>query len=188
MSSSILPRHIDARKASKQCARVSGIIQISELIRLAPSLYNSEGEVAVSMRFNLDDSGRSVLEIEVTSNLDLTCQRCLGKVGFDVTCQSNLGLIFPEGREDYLSFPDGLEPLVIGDTCDIWEAVEDELILALPPYPSHPFGECSLPVPDFSNVNFKEMEKENTMKPFSDLSKLMIDKLEEGENYGSSKK
>ena len=188
MSRYILPRHIDARKASKQCARVSGIIQISQLVRLAPSLYNSEGEVSVRTRFDVDDAGRSVLEIEATCNLELTCQRCLGKLGFDIACHSKLGLISSEGKEDYLSLPDGLEPILTGDTCDIWEAVEDELILALPPYPKHSDGECNLPVSGFSNVNCKELEQQNTIKPFGNLPKLMRDKLEEGENYGGSKK
>ena len=187
MSRITLPRHIDARKASKQEVKLSGIIPVNQLFRLAPSLRNSSGEIFVSMRFSKDEANRSLVEIETSCNLDLTCQRCLGVVKLNVASEARLAIIFPEARGDYLPLPDGMEALLINDPCDTWEAVEDELILDVPAYPNHPDGECKLPSSTYSDVNFAELEQKDTVKPFSDLSMLLSKDSKEGESHGSSK-
>ena len=101
--------------------------------------------------------------------------------------QARLALIFPEAKGDYLSLPDGIEALLTNDPCDTWEAVEDELILALPAYPNHPDGKCDLPKSNYSNVDFAELEQKDMIKPFSDLSRLLKNDVKEGESHGSSK-
>ena len=145
MSRTILPRHIDARKASKQEVKLSGIIPVNQLFRLAPSLHNSSGDIFVSMRFGKDEANRSLVEVETSCNLELTCQRCLGVVRLKVASEARLAIIFPEAKGDVLPLPDGMEALLINDPCDTWELVEDELILAVPAYPNHPDGKCKLP-------------------------------------------
>jgi len=187
MSRYTLPRHIDARKASKQEARVSGTISVDQLLRLGSSVHNSAGEVFVDMRFSKDEADRSVVEIETSCSLELTCQRCLGIVKANVATQARLAIIFPEAEGDYLPLPDGMEALLTNEPCDTWEAVEDELILALPAYPNHPDGKCDLPSSTYSNVNFAELEQKDMIKPFSDLSKLLNKDDKEGESHGSSK-
>ena len=155
MSRYTLPRHIDARKASKQEARVSGTISVDQLLRLGSSVHNSAGEVFVDMRFSKDEADRSVVEIETSCNLELTCQRCLEIVEINMATQARLAIIFPEAKGDYLPLPDGMEALLINDPCDTWEAVEDELILALPAYPNHPDGELASPNIFTNKSNFK---------------------------------
>ena len=187
MSRYTLPRHIDARKASKQEAKVSGTIRVDQLLRLGSSLHNSTGEIFVDMRFSKDELDRSVVEIETSCNLDLTCQRCLGIVKANMATQARLAIIFPEAKGDYLPLPDGMEALLTNDPCDTWEAVEDELILALPAYPNHPDGKCDLPSSNYSNIDFAELEQKDMIKPFSDLPRLLRNNVKEGESYGSSK-
>ena len=188
MSRYTLPRHVDALKASKRGAQISGIIQVGQLFRLAPMLDSSLGEVSVNMQFDRDEVGRNLVEIEASCDLALACQRCLEIIEIDVLCRTRLALILPEDKGDYLALPDGLEPLLISEPCDTWEAVEDELILAIPFYPIHPDGQCNMPSLPFSNINFAELDEENSVKPFSNLSKLLLNNLCKGENYGSSKK
>ena len=187
MSQYTLPRHIDVRKASKQEAKVSGTIPVDQLFRFGSSLHNSTGEVFVSMRFSKDEADRSLVEIETSCNLELTCQRCLEVVKVNMTTQARLAMIFPEARGDYLPLPDGMEALLTNDQCDTWEAVEDELILALPAYPKHPDGNCNLPCSTYSNVNFAELEQKDMTKPFSDLLRLLNNDVKEGDSHGSSK-
>ena len=187
MSRITLPRHIDARKAAKQEVEVSGIIPVNQLFRLAPSLRNSSGEIFVSMRFSIDEANRSLVEIETSCNLELTCQRCLGVVKLNVASETRLAIIFPEAKGDYLPLPDGMEALLINDPFNTWEAVEEELILAVPAYPKHPDEKCNLPSSNYSGVNFAEFEQEDTVKPFSDLSMLLSKDSKEGESHGSSK-
>ena len=188
MSRIILPRYIDARKASKQEVSLSGIIPVKELFRLAPSLRNSNGEIFVSMQFSKDEANRSLVEVETSCNLALTCQRCLGVVRHKVASEARLAIVFPEAKGDYLPLPDGMEALLINDPCDTWEAVEDEIILAVPAYPNHPDGKCKLPSSTYSDVNFAELEQRDTVRPFSDLSMLLSKDSKEGESHGSPKK
>ncbi len=187
MSRYTLPRHIDARKASKQEAKLSGTIPVNQLVRLSSSLHNSNGEIAVSMQFSKDEVNRSLVEIETSCNLELTCQRCLEIVEIDISTQARLAIIFPEAKGDYLPLPDGTEALLVNDPCDTWEVVEDELILAVPAYPNHPDGKCNLPSSNYSNVDFAEPEQKDMIKPFSDLSRLLNNHIKEGESHGSSK-
>ena len=187
MSRITLPRHIDARKAAKQEVEVSGIIPVNQLFRLAPSLRNSSGEIFVSMRFSIDEANRSLVEIETSCNLELTCQRCLGVVKLNVASEARLAIIFPEDKGDCLPLPDGMEALLINDPCDTWDAVEDEVILVVPAYPNHPHGKCKLPSSTYSDVNFAELEQKDMIKPFSDLSRLLNNDVKEGESHGSSK-
>ena len=187
MSRITLPRHINARKAAKQEVEVSGIIPVNQLFRLAPSVRNSSGEIFVNMRFGIDEANRSLVEIETSCNLELTCQRCLGVVKLNVASEARLAIIFPEAKGDVLPLPDGMEALLINDPCDTWELVEDELILAVPAYPNHPHGKCNLPTSTYSGVNFTELEQRDMVKPFSDLSSLLIKYSKEGESHGSSK-
>ncbi|MDP5240868.1 YceD family protein [Uliginosibacterium sp. 31-16] len=124
---------------------LSGELDARDLPRLAAALRDTGGEQSVSYElsgFRLDD--KSFIEVFASAALIMQCQRCLGEVSCAVDAESRL-LLVPRGE----SMPDeGLEsddfdPVEAGRDFDVLDAVEEELLLALPLAPTH--GDCSVP-------------------------------------------
>lgn len=125
---------------------LSGELDARNLSRLADVLRDAGAKQLV--RYELSGErldGKPFLRIVAKADLTLLCQRCLGDVRCAVDVDSRL-LLVPNGEE----LPDdGLEndefdPVHAGRDFDVFGAVEEELLLALPLAPTH--EDCSAPV------------------------------------------
>ena len=72
----------------------------------------------------------------------MECQRCLGDVRFEISAEFRLGLVFNDDQAKAL--PKRLEPVELDEEgrLDLWDVIEDELLLNLPDFPMHPQDEC----------------------------------------------
>lgn len=72
----------------------------------------------------------------------MTCQRCLGAMRHAVQIERALHLARNEAELERLdALPDG-DAILVGETLDLVDLVEDEVLLSLPLAAMHAEGEC----------------------------------------------
>lgn len=115
---------------------LSGKLDLSKLTRLASLLRRDLGSVEATLRFRRRRDGWLAVELDYRATVELTCQRCLEPVAYDmgervdlvVADKGAMPTVVPDGYEPY-ELPEGrLSPA---------ELIEDELIVAVPLVPKH---------------------------------------------------
>jgi uncharacterized protein len=140
MSNDPLPRALDFRKAAARGARLGGCVAPADLPRLRQMLANDDGEVRAEFAFRVDDQGRCLAHVTVRARVSVECQRCLRVLEREVTAESVLAAVWSD--EQARQLPAALEPLLAGESVDLWEIVEEELVLAMPPFSYHDDPRC----------------------------------------------
>lgn len=125
---------------------LSGEVGAETLPRLADQLRTEGGSSMVRYRITgcLRD-GKPFLIVHVSALLKLTCQRCLSVLACPVETEGRLLLVkvgnpLPDSDLE----EDDFDPIHAERDFDVVDAVEEELLLALPLAPTHP--DCSAPV------------------------------------------
>lgn len=127
----VLPRHIDPRKFAQQGISIHGQVALAELERLLPLLAGNEGEVQSNLVFGIDEQGIRYLTGEVHAQVSMVCQRCLGDCPQELNLPLNLGMVWSD--DDARQLTKSWDPWIVGEgQCDIYQVIEDELILGLP--------------------------------------------------------
>lgn len=169
---SIIPRRIDALKACTQGASYEGLIMPEELSRLSAAVVSIQREVAVKVNFFRDDSNYRVVTGELHTQVSVQCQRCLSDLDYALHAQMDLAIVISESQLQNL--PKDREGWVLGEKgeADLYEAVEEELLLALPIVAYHEHADCSAQG-QYSTGNLEEAvaEKDN---PFAVLGSLKL--------------
>ncbi len=128
---SVLPRHIDPRKFAKQGVSIEGSIDLKELDRLSPLLATNEGNIYAELIFGIDEQGTRNLTGHATAEVEMVCQRCLEACPQLIHMSLNLAMIWSDDKAEHL--PKTWDPWIVGEgATDIYQIVEDELILSLP--------------------------------------------------------
>lgn len=140
----ILPRKVDALKLTQRAASLKGILQVQDLPRLLQCLSDEvDSDIAVEVNFGRDDEGRRFMTGNLSASLPLLCNRCLQTMNFQV--DTDFRLVFVWNDEQAVALPKSLEPVYLQeDGNDLYETLEDELLLCLPLSPLHPEGECQV--------------------------------------------
>lgn len=141
----------------------SRLPRLAELVSqpFAPLVWRAEGEIAKGL------SGRAgwLLHLTVKGELTLSCQRCLENMTLPVELAAHI-LMVPEGQplpDDELE-EDRFDAISVGQTLDLLELVEGELLLSLPVVPKHE----SCEPPDAS-------KNQKAQSPFAVLARLKAD-------------
>lgn len=132
---------IDSLEFARSGDELRGEVQVTELGRLADSLYDRGGNLQFVLNGLVDGHHRPRLRLAVTGKISIKCQRCLGNLPYDVEMHSALLLLDGEVAGDSAEIDD-LDAVAVDPELDVWALVEDEVILALPIAPRHPEGEC----------------------------------------------
>lgn len=141
MSTGALPNRADLRKLATHAAMVDARISLNTLPRVAQAVLSEEAEIDVELKFDRDEQGLYVIEGNVSTTVDMTCQRCLQAVSVDLSSHFNLGVVWDDDGAKHL--PSYLEPLVASaEPFDLHVLVEDELLLSLPFSPYHDSTVC----------------------------------------------
>ncbi len=107
-----------------------------------------------------------------STDLVLICQRCLEPCPVRVVAEIALQLV--ASHEQARNLPGGFEPLVVGgDSVSLAVLIEDELLLALPPFAYHEPGRCTMPAAADALPDEGEEEGGN---PFAVLQNLREDR------------
>lgn len=144
----IKPINISPLDFAREERQIEGQVAVSDLLRLADLLADQKGEIAWSLSGEhvqgLGLGRRRFLNLTVTGELQLQCQRCLAGLSFSLDVVSRLELI-PPGQplpEDELE-DDSCDAIEAPAEMDVLSLVEEEILLALPPAPRHEI--CAVP-------------------------------------------
>ncbi len=135
-----LQRRYQIQKEVSRCSYFQGVIESRTLGRLVGKLKNDQDKIIVEFEFDDSDYGHPILKGRVETSLSVECQRCLKSMELPMKINFNLLIDAP----DELAQGSGLETIYSKDgTIDIFEVVEDELILGLPLVTTHEDTSCN---------------------------------------------
>ncbi len=125
----------------RESRTIEAQIPVAQLGRLSDMLADTQGELTVKLSFSLLEANRLAIRGEVHGMLHLNCHRCMQPMDWPVALQFAQAAVsvgdheakVPPGYEPWLPSPEGVA---------LWEIAEDELLLTLPDYPSHPHDQC----------------------------------------------
>jgi uncharacterized protein len=169
MSGQQIPQHLEPFKHIAAGSEIAGTIALEGLKGLEGLLTDFNGEVSVSLGFYRDEQNIALVSGQITSTLNLVCQRCLGAYPLGVKEEFLFALLRDE--EQIENLPESYEPLVLEKPeLDIHGLVEQELILALPIVHYHESNcEALSNETSFGDSGTEELKRPN---PFAVLEKL----------------
>ena len=166
-----LPSTLDVRKAAVRGVSVSGTLRPLDLQRFRPLLAADEGAIETELSFSRDEENRYVIHVAVEADVSVTCQRCLEPMPQHLTSENTLAVVWTDEQAAHL--PRHLDPLIVAqEACSLWELVEDELILAMPPFSYHDTADCNEAIAGFSDPAPAEDVVEDKPNPFNVLAQL----------------
>jgi uncharacterized protein len=114
--------------------------------------------------------GRTTVEVQVSGELVLTCQRCLRPCTCTVNETASLVVMASDADE----VPGGFEPL-LGDAerLSVTELIEEQLLLGLPLVPKHATTALCGAAPAAIAISATEAAADETQRPFANLRKLL---------------
>lgn len=137
-----LPRHLDPRKFAQQGVEISGDVSLEALERLQLLLASrdsvdkgngksSKSQISANLIFGIDEQGIRNVTGLVNANLEMVCQRCLDAATQVLAVSINLGIVWSDEQAANLS--KAWDPWILDEgQTDIYQMIEDELILGLP--------------------------------------------------------
>ena len=127
---------IDSLSFAREGKALQGELPVSGLERLHDALAEIAGSVVFRLAGRMSRQDKPQLVLEVTGQVPVICQRCLGRLDYPLSIDSVLELIADEVdlSQDELE-DDTRDFLPVARELDVAELVEDEILLALPVAP-----------------------------------------------------
>ncbi len=158
---------IDSLDFAGNGRQISGEVPVAELPRLLDALENPQGILSYTVRGGLDSRGDPLLDVSITGQCQLRCQRCLNAMDYSVRLDVRLMLrdqasldALDSGGEDEEEW----DSILADAHLDVLNLLEEEILLSLPIAPRHELGACQAT----GSGDTHEEEK----NPFAILAKL----------------
>lgn len=136
-----LPRLVDPRKLASQGMVVKGEIAARDLPRLNEAVLGKSSDARVELTFARDRGGQDRLDGTVDCDVTLECQRCLLPVAVPLAARMAVGVVASD--EQARGIDRELDPWIVAEEGgDLFELIEEELLLALPMIAFHAPEEC----------------------------------------------
>ena len=166
-----VPDFVNPIRAAEAGYNISGQLAFTRMKRLLEVAGNPEDAAEIALDFAIDGQGIPYVRGRVSADVMLACQRCLEPMKLHVDADIYLGIVASE--EEAARLPEQYDPLLIhGDQLLLAEAVEDEILLALPAVPRHDPAECAVA----NNVEQRQSGGEEadtaSKNPFAVLAQL----------------
>jgi uncharacterized protein len=166
-----LPRTLDVRKAAARGVSISGVLRPLDLQRFRLLLAEHAGVIQADLAFYRDEENRDLVHLVTAAEVAVTCQRCLQSMPLQVGSDSILAIVWSDDQARQL--PRHLEPLIAeGESCNLWELVEEELILALPAFSYHETENCKESLAGYIEPAPDEVTDESRPNSFDVLAQL----------------
>lgn len=150
-----------------EARQVELAVPLARLERIAPRLSSTEGMAQGRVVLGREQ-GRIIAEVTAQAGVTLQCQRCLQPMRLQLDCSSRVVLV--ESESAVADVPPDLETALAPEgRLRLSDLVEEELLLALPPAPRHPEGQCPGDAPGMT----REESAEPTQRPFASLGELL---------------
>jgi uncharacterized protein len=174
MSTEPLPSALDVRKAAARGVSISGTLKPADLPRFKAILAAEAGSIRAVLAFSRDEEDRSLTQVHVEAEVAVTCQRCLEAMPLHVEGENTLAAVWNDDQARHL--PRHLDPLILSEeACNLWELVEDELILAMPPFSYHESEHCKMSMSGYAGPAVEAEQREQRPNPFDVLAQLKSD-------------
>jgi uncharacterized protein len=132
---------IDSLEFANNGKELCGEISLNNLPRLREMLFDPEGILIYRVTgSHVGDS--HTLEITLSGNCNLRCQRCLERLEYPLDLSTRVQLIKAEMLDEVEDAVEASKHL------DVLELIEEEVLLNLPFAPRHPEGLCKAPIKD----------------------------------------
>ena len=135
---------IDSLDFAHNAGSRHGKIPLVELVRLHDRLFDQEGELIYQISGQFDKNERPGLYVEITGKIHLHCQRCLDKLVHHVDLRTFLILAKNETELDLADDDDTIDAILAAPDLDVFNLIEDEVILSLTISLCHADDECSI--------------------------------------------
>lgn len=150
-----------------EARQVELAVPFARLERIAPRLLSTEGTARGRVALGREQ-GHVVADVSVEAQVPLQCQRCLLPVTLQLSGSSRVALV--ESEAAAANAPPELETaLALDGRLRLADLLEEELLLALPPAPRHPEGQCPGDVVKLA----PEDSAQPTQRPFAALGELL---------------
>ena len=166
-----LPNTLDVRKAAVRGVSVSGAIKPLDLPRLREFLAAESSDVRATLAFSKDEENRYLIDVSVSADIFVMCQRCLEPMPLHSETKNTLAVVW---NDEYASqLPRHLDALIVADEpCNLWELVEEEVLLGLPSFSYHEQEDCNEILNGISQALTDEESVEEKPNPFDVLAQL----------------
>ncbi len=135
MKTGALPKQLDLRGLAARGVHIEGTVSPEDLPRLADSGIAIADSGSAAFDFRRDEEARYLVAVCVEAKLVMQCQRCLGDMEVLVKSASLMACVWTD--EEAAALPATYEPLLVDDTADLSDIVEEEILLAIPVSPIH---------------------------------------------------
>ena len=130
----------DATEFCRVNDKREGTVAIADLARVSKEAPTDHRSIQWSIVGGSDQLGHAQIAIQVDGAIELTCQRCLKPVDFEIASSSLLILAATEEEADAIEalLADDATDVVVADKkLAIAELIEDEILLAIPQSVKH---------------------------------------------------
>lgn len=168
-----LPQKLEPAKSAMKRSDYEGVIASKDMARLLDAVTGCKDYIDVHVKFEVDEQGLVILHGNVNTEVTLICQRCYGELAHSLDlafCYSPV-----QGPEQADEIPEAYEPIEVNEygEIDLFQLLEDELILGLPIVPLHAEEDCKVKSED---MTFGKLAEEQTRQnPFAVLKELKRD-------------
>ena len=137
-----LPIKIDPVRCAVKRLDYVGVVERAQLVRLAESVIDIQDDVEAELSFGTDAQGLTVMQGNAHTLVKLECQRCGD--AFEHRCDVEFIYTPLSAKVEEEELPEAYEPIELDENGEInlYELLEDELILSLPFAPMHAEHEC----------------------------------------------
>ena len=164
-----LPITINPSRSAQRRLVCEGVFKLADMTRLLAECESRSEHVKVSVKFDVDERGLTVMSGTGSTLVALTCQRCnedfeqLLEVEYTFSPAKN-----DEAAEKIPSYYDIVELDENGEV-NLRELVEEEFLLSIPLIPRHNIQDCSASADSVWGELPEELEKPN---PFDVLKQF----------------
>jgi len=138
-------RAIDPARFARDRSRVTGLLAVDQLPRLADLLFSREGVVSYSVEGDTSANGQPMLRIRLSGDLAVSCQRCLDCLPLHLDVQRDLILVAAAAGLDPLEDEDDdTDAIPSTGSLDLHDLLEQEIVLSVPMAPRHPESACGI--------------------------------------------
>jgi uncharacterized protein len=146
------PRHLDVTMVAKKAASLTGTFDGAAMARLQePSALPSDAQPLPPITWSVRGEHKARaggdpllwMHLQAQGVVARTCQRCLQPVLLPLTVDNRLRFVVGEDEAARLDAELEEDVLALEPKLDLMTLVEDELLLAVPPVPSH--DDCAMP-------------------------------------------
>lgn len=166
-------RRVDPVHLASREEQIAGHVPVKSFTRLSNLLQTSDGNVQVLIAFGKGEIGYPIVQGDIKANVVVECQRCLQSMPLQLDTEFRLVAM---DMDSDASDSDGLFDAVLMDDgeIDLYDLIEDELVMAMPMVPMHALADhCSASGKYFGNPDEADSGASKSQRPFKDLGKMM---------------